>query len=98
MYVYIFFENALQDIVNGFDYYEAKHSVLGERFYKEVQQAAKEISILPYGYESNYKTTRERKTKKFPYKLIYTFEEKVVYIHAVFHCKRNLKYKQSQLE
>ncbi len=78
MYVYIFSENALQDIVDGFDYHEAKQSGLGERFYKEVHQAAKEISILPYGYECNYKTTRERKTKNFPYKLIYTFEEKVV--------------------
>jgi hypothetical protein len=64
----------------------------------EVNTAADEISKTPRGFASQYKTSRERKTKHFPYKLIYTIEDGVIYIHAVFACKDNPKNKYKRIE
>ncbi len=62
---------------------------------EEVDLAAEEISLLPLGYASYYKSTRERKTKNFPYKLIYTVEKSFIYIHGVYpsRASTNKKYK-----
>ena len=87
MLPYVFTQNAQGDIVSIVRFYEEKQDGLGLRFLTEIEQAAEVISILPTGYASYYKNTRERKTKNFPYKLIYTIDKEVVYIHAVYPSK-----------
>ncbi len=53
---------------------------------------------MPKAFVSSYKNTRERKTKHFPYKLIYTLEEGIIYIHAVYACKANPKNKYNRMK
>ncbi len=86
---YVFTKNALEDITRHSLYYETVQENLGERFLSEVTFAAEEISSLPEGFENRYRNTRERKVKNFPYKLIYTFEKGIIYVHAVFALKQN---------
>lgn len=85
----VFTENALNDIMNHASFYEEKQEGLGARFMNEVEQVAEDISTLPTGYASYYKSTRERATKNFPYKLIYTVEKEIIYIHAVYPSRAN---------
>jgi hypothetical protein len=84
MFVFVYTENAQADIINHAIFYEKKLEGLGIRFMEEVDRAAEEVSVLPTGYASYYKATRERGMKNFPYKLIYTIEKEIVYIHAVY--------------
>lgn len=98
MLPYVFTENALADIIKGFSFYEEKQNGLGIRFMDEVDQAAKEVSGLPTGYASYYKTTRERGIKSFPYKLIYTVEKQIIYIHAVYPSRANPKKKYKAIK
>jgi hypothetical protein len=66
MLPYIFTENAKADVVKHAVFYEEKQEGLGIRFMNDIDLAAEEISVLPKGYASYYKSTRERKTKSFP--------------------------------
>ena len=93
MFLCVFTENAKADVVKHAVAYEEKQVGLGLRFMDEVYQAAEEISVLPKWYASYYKSTRERKTKNFPYKLIYTIGREMIFIHAVYPIKANPKKK-----
>lgn len=98
MLPYVFTEHAKADVVKQVLYYEAKQEGLGIRFLDEVLAAAAKISSLPTGYASYYKLTRERKTDHFPYKLIYTIEEGIIFIHAVYPSKANPKNKYKRVK
>jgi hypothetical protein len=98
MLPYVFTENALDDIIKQAIYYNDKEDGLGTRFMDEVTFTAEEISKMPKAFASSYKSIRERKTKHFPYKLIYTLELGVIYIHAVFPCMANPKSKYKRIK
>lgn len=97
MLPYLFTEHAMADVVKQAMYYEDKEKGLGIRFMDEVTACAEEISKMPKAFASYYKSTRERKTKHFPYKLIYTLEEGIIYIHAVYPSKANPKNKYKRV-
>jgi toxin ParE1/3/4 len=94
---YIFTEKSLEDVVRHSLQYEEAQEGLGYRFMEEVAETAKAISKAPEGYVNLYKNTRECRTKIFPYKLIYTIEQKIIYIHAVYPCKANPKNKYKSI-
>lgn len=98
MLPYVFTGNAQADIIRGVSFYEEKQKGLGIRFLDEVDKAAKEISDLPTGYASYYKSTRERSIRHFPYKLIYTVEKQIIYIHAVYPSRANPKKKYTAIK
>ena len=95
---YIFTEYALEDIIKYALQYDNKQVGLGLRFMEEVFQTAKDILKSPKGYINLFRNTRECRTKIFPYKLIYTIEEKVIYIHAIYPCKANPKKKYKNVK
>ena len=88
----------MADVITYAISYDDKEQGLGLRFMDAVNVAAEEISKMPKAFISSYKTTRERKTKYFPYKLIYTLEEGIIYIHAVYPCKANPKNKYKKVK
>lgn len=98
MLPYIFTENAMADNIKHAMYYEDKETGLGIRFMDEVTMTAEEISKMPKAFASYYKTTRERKIKHFPYKLIYTLEEDIIYIHAIYPGRANPKNKYKKIK
>jgi plasmid stabilization system protein ParE len=98
MLPYIFTENAMADIIAQAMYYEDKETGLGVRFMDEITATANEVGKMPRAFVNSYKATREHKAKHFPYKLIYTLEEGIVYIHAVYACKANPKHKYKRIE
>lgn len=89
MLSYVFTENAMADITKQALYYEETQIGLGIKFMDAVTYSAEEIVTMPNAFVSLYKSTRERKVKKFPFKLIYTLEDTIVYIHAVYPSKAN---------
>jgi hypothetical protein len=93
MLSHLFTQNAKADIIEHATFYEKKLAGLGAEFMAGIQSAAEDISALPTGYASYYKSTRERAMKKFPFKLIYTIEKEIIYIHAVYPSRANPKRK-----
>ena len=98
MLPYVFTENALSDIIKQAMYYNDKEEGLGIRFMDEITVTAEVISKMSKGFASYYKSTRECKTKHFPFKLIYTSEVGIIYIHAVYPSKANPKNKYKNIK
>lgn len=98
MLPYVFTENAQSDVVKQVLFYEDRQEGLGIRFLEAVTQAAEAISSLPTGYASYYKSTREKSTQDFPFKLIYTIEKEIIFIHAVYPQRANPKNKYKSVK
>jgi hypothetical protein len=58
---YIFTEDAFADMIKHALKYEEKQIGLGTRFMDAAEHAAVELANSPRGFESRYKSTRERK-------------------------------------
>lgn len=93
---YVLTENAQSDVIEAALWEEARHVGLGEKLLDCIDETIDQICKSPLGYVNRYKNTRERKVKKFAYQIIYTVENNLIYIHAVFACKQDpgKKYKK----
>ena len=97
MYRLVITDAAVSDIVQGKSWYDEKQENLGDRFVDKIFQPIRKIHRHPNVYPSKYKHTREMYVRKFPYVIIYSIEEDVIFILRVFACKQNpvKKYKTS---
>ena len=89
-------QEAHQDTVEAYNYYEEKQTGLGERFLDALQQRYKELAANPtfYSYidEDPLKILRDVKLEKFPFVVVYeiTGNEVVVYaVHNTYKHPRN---------
>jgi toxin ParE1/3/4 len=89
----VFTDKSLSDIREAKVWYNKQQKDLGEKFADTVFKCAVEIQLAPLGYPNKYKYTREKYIKKFPYLIIYSVEENVIFILRVFSCKKNPKKK-----
>ena len=80
-------QEAHQDTIDAYNYYEEKLTGLGERFLAALQQRYKELSANPtfYSYidEDQLKILRDVKLEKFPFVVVYEFIENQVVVYAV---------------
>ena len=88
---------ALKELEDSSDWYEERAFGLGELFITFIYKAFTAIATAPEAYPEKKNNYREFTLVKFPYVVIYEFdnEEDIVYILHVFHTSRNpkLKYK-----
>ena len=80
-------QEAHQDTIEAYNYYETKLTGLGERFLNALQQRYKELSENPtfYSYidEDPLKILRDVKLEKFPFVVVYEITENQVVVYAV---------------
>ncbi len=80
-------EEAQQDIIEAYNYYEEKLAGLGDRFLDALQQRYIELSENPtfYSYidEDPLKILRIVKLEKFPFVIVYEIVENEVIVFAV---------------
>jgi hypothetical protein len=87
-------EEALQDIVRGFLWYEEKNPGLGTRFVDEVEQMITYLGNNALHFQIRNSVYREAVLKIFPYVIIYEIRTKHVVVYAVFPCKADPKKKR----
>lgn len=88
-----FTDKSIRDIRKAKAWYENQKKGLGRKFADAIFKDVEEILSAPLAYPNKYKYTREKVVKKFPYLIIYSVEENVIFILHVFACKRNPKKK-----
>ena len=80
-------QEAHQDTVDAYNYYEEKLAGLGERFLEALQQRYEELSANPAFYsfidEDPMKILRDVKLEKFPFVVVYEIIETQVLVYAV---------------
>lgn len=94
-YQLIFHPEAEKEYLEAYQWYEQEKKGLGERFEKMVEQRLQQILLNPENYGISKTYYRETSTNIFPYTIVYkpNKKKKLIYIVAIYHAKRNPKYK-----
>ncbi|MFO5494595.1 MAG: type II toxin-antitoxin system RelE/ParE family toxin [Cuspidothrix sp.] len=79
------------DIRNAFEWYESQNPGLGLEFVRAVDACLSGIGRQPLGYQVTYKQVRRVLIRRFPYVILYVFDQDTVFIFSCFHAKRNPK-------
>ena len=77
-------DDANEDIISGYKWYEEKSVGLGNRFIDEVEEMLDYIQRYPEHYQVKYSNYREGVFKIFPYVITYEIIDDLVLVFAVF--------------
>ena len=76
---------ALKDIENGIEYYKLQQKGLGTKFEKQVKDTIVRIQKFPYSASIAYDQVGYKVLERFPYIILYEFDEANIYILRVFN-------------
>jgi hypothetical protein len=93
---YAFHPEARAEFFAAVEYYEECEPGLGAEFAVEVHSIIKNIISFPNAWPMLAENIRRSQTRRFPYGIIYAFEEGVIYILAVMHLHRDPDYWQDR--
>ncbi len=88
-YTVVLTDKAISDITEAKKWYANQQENLGKRFADAVLDCIDAISKYPNAYPNKYKYTREAVVQKFPYVVVYSIEESIIFILRVFATKQN---------
>ena len=97
-YTLLIKEEAIADMQEAYDYYEANKIGLGERFLDTLEDYFELIEKTPELYQIKRKPYREAFVKTFPYLIIFEIESDDIIVYAVFNTWKNPKKKPSKKE
>lgn len=87
-------EEAKEDIIDAYQWYEQKSIGLGKRFVDEVEEMLTYIENYPEHFQIKYKSKyREGVMRIFPYVVIYEIIDNTVVVFSVFPAKNDPKKK-----
>ena len=85
------------DIQDAFECYETQVPGLGSEFVREVDTCLSGIGRNPLAYPLIYQQARRTLIRRFPYGILYVFDQETISVVACFHGKRNPKSWQDRI-
>ena len=89
---YVFHPEARAEFLAAIDYYEEREAGLGADFAIEVHSTIESVLNFPNAWPILEDDIRRRQTRCFPYGIIYSHDEVVIFILAVMYLHRYPKY------
>lgn len=89
-------EDASQEIMDAFNYYESAQSGIGAVFINYLESTFNSISTNPNGFKRISAKSRQAVVRKFPFIVIYEAINKQIVILAVFHTSRKPRRKPNK--
>src|SRR5262245_32123474 len=80
---------AVDDLVQAYDWYESRRVGLGEEFLTCVDALIEMIRRFPELHAIAYENYRRALVRRFPFAIFYEHLENVVTIYCVFHTSRD---------
>jgi plasmid stabilization system protein ParE len=91
-------DQAEDDLIEGFRFYEAQQAGLGLYFltnlYEDIESLRLHGGIHRKVYEDYYRLL----SRRFPFAVFYKVREDTVFVHAVLDCRRNPAWIRKQLK
>jgi hypothetical protein len=78
-----------EDVMDGYLWYKAKSSELGNDFLQMFYSYANDIMWNPLIYPRVFKEFRRCLIKRFPYSIYFTIIENQIFVVGFFHCSRD---------
>ncbi len=88
----LFHPDALEEMTASAGWYENKQPDLGKRFLAAVQDAVLRAQINPVLYSEVMPGIRRSITRSFPFGVVYSSSDNVIFIFAVMHLRRDPDY------
>jgi hypothetical protein len=82
-------EEAKSDLLIAFSYYEGSSAGLGKKFFNAVEEAFSFITNSPELYPIKRGFYRECRIRKFPFVIVYSFENNLIVVFSVFNTWKN---------
>lgn len=82
-------DQAEQDLIEGFHFYEAQQPGLGAYFLDNLYADIESLRLYAGIHLQPCKGYYRLLSKRFPFAIFYKLENGVAYIHAVVDCRRN---------
>jgi plasmid stabilization system protein ParE len=83
---------AASELIKSARFYERRNSTLGDAFLDSVEQLIIEIQRTPTIGKPGLHNTRSRRTKRFPFRIVYIEQADRFWIVAVAHLSRRPNY------
>jgi plasmid stabilization system protein ParE len=80
---------ARSELIQAQDWYEREAPGLGRRFRQAVDGVAQRVSDNPRQFPTVYRNVRRALMRRFPYALLFVFENETVTVLACFHASRD---------
>lgn len=91
-------DTALQDLMEGFDFYERQESRLGAYFldslFSDIDSLHFYAGIHPIYFKAFYRIL----SKRFPFAIYYRIDDNDVMVYAVLDCRRNPAWSRKRLK
>ena len=88
---------ALQDILDAAQWYEAQRVGLGKKFEASLDRVLEQIEVMPELHRVIYRSVRRALTPGFPFGVYYRVDGDEVVVLAVIHSSRDLERWKSRL-
>lgn len=85
----VFEPNASRELHEAADFYDLQHSGLGSEFLEAALRTAAE---RPAAYPTHLGQTRKCVIERFPYSVLYWFDDECVHVSAIAHHRRRPGY------
>lgn len=93
----IILDDAEDDLLNAYNWYQAKEYGLGDRFLSSVQDGLTLIRQHPEIFPVSTVECRRALIAKFPFEIIYEKKENRIVVYSVFNCSQNPQRWKSRL-
>ncbi|MCU1265046.1 MAG: hypothetical protein JWM21_1364 [Acidobacteria bacterium] len=90
-------EQARDDLVEGFEFYEQQRTGLGSYFLSNLYGDIESLHLYCGLHETAFSDYFRLLSRRFPFAVYYTVEEDVVSIHAVIDCRRDPAWTRNRL-
>ena len=82
-------DQAEQDLVEGFHFYEEQEPDLGSYFLANLYADIESLQFFGGVHRKVYRTYHRLLSKRFPFAVFYTLAGQTVFIHAVVDCRQD---------
>ncbi len=86
---FIILDDAEDDLLNAYNWYQAKELELGDRFLSSVQEGLTLIRQHPDIFTVSIVECRRALISKFPFEIIYEKKENRIVVYSVFNCSQH---------
>lgn len=91
-------DEALEDLVEGFWFYEAQEAGLGDYFSSHLRADIEGLKVTAGIHRQAYHDYHRLLSRVFPYAIFYTVDRDEIIVWAVVDCRRNPQWIQERLD
>jgi plasmid stabilization system protein ParE len=80
---------AEHELEEAFNYYDLISTKIGDKFLNQINECIESILLNPESYKLEFDVYRQAIVKKFPFVIVYTKINSIIFISAIFHTSKN---------